>query len=392
VDPQLLGARLDEVGTELSRWANALDATGPGLGALAHLADSGGTLATFAAAARALDDEAPEGALAPVRRRIARLVTSRAGDALLEPMIESAIGRREPVAADEVRAALDETVELDPATRFAVALLTEPSERAAETWLERGVSGADASVAGRLLEERIAAIEPDAQSWWRLHDALSARADSAGGAGPAFATVRSELLASLREIAGFGTFTEPPDERRPITLALGPDVIPEDPGPHWVVFSTMLPAARERVLESTGCDMPAVTVMPDRRRRDVLRLLFYGAPLCALRLPETAPGSPDALEFAIAQLEQFVRDHLGDGVSIPDVSNHASLLGVEIRERVMSDPATVMRWLGLLRASIGRGEMHEPAETARRIAAQTVPDSLGGNGAAPTTAEADVHA
>jgi hypothetical protein len=397
---EVLDARLHELEQALPHWFDELDGDAPGLGSLAHLADRAVSLSESMAAVGAAKGACPP-ELRSVFDRVARMVTARASAALLPSLLSAVVGGRESIAPDDVGAVLDGTVVTTPGIQVAIALLADQTNSERARQLVAGASDHDDEVAAEVVLQTVREVHLSVESWWRLDDALAARGAEGVGAAPRVVDrVRASLLLALGELAGFSAAWEPVEQRRPLAITLGPDLIPADPESGWPLFSELLPAIRARVMQDTGYEMPAATVIPDRQRHNAMRLIAYASPLQVVAVPTSGwvrrtadshselrdplTGMPvtvehtdrrprdswTPLEFAMRHLEWFVREHLADFVSFADVSDSAWLLGPEVHHSVVSDPRALTHWLELMRASIDRGETRDPEHLARRIASE----------------------
>ena len=397
VDQRLVDARLDELALELSQWFDSLQTDGPGLVPLARLVDPLAGPSSLAAAALEAEEDCSDELLRSVLGRVGELVVSRSTTELPRQLLEVVIGRLDQVDHKDVQLVLNQDVKTATPVALLVALLAVPDHTRVPASLNS--SDEDEQDATFQLVATARELDLDAGQWWRLDDALAARADSADPTiARLAASAETQVLDVLGELVGLSSAWWPEQRRRPLVVALGPDLLPDQPDPTWVFFSDLLPDLRERIHSETGFEPPACSVMPEWEHRDGLRLLANGAPLEMTRVPTTGymhpakraagglvdplterpvaldhgrsppPGSWTPLEFASRHIERFIRDHLVEFVSVADAAENASQLAPEVAARVTSDPAILLEWLRLLREAVGRGEAHDRHALSVQIA------------------------
>jgi tetratricopeptide (TPR) repeat protein len=396
VDEKLVDARLDELALELSRWFDSLHSDGAGLVPLARLVDPLAGPSSLAAAALEAEKDCPDELLRSILGRVGGLVVSRSATDLPRRLLEVVLGRRNQVDHADVQLVLDQGVETPRPAALLVALLAVPDDTRPVANLNSTDEDEQNATSHLMAVARELGLDPE--QWWRLDDALAARADSADPTVARLAAAaEAQVLDVLGELVGLSSTWWPEQRRRPLVVALGPDLLPEQPDQSWVFFTDLLPGMRERIFSETGFEPPACSVMPEWEHRDGLRLLANDAPLQVIRLPTTGyvhpvkraadglvdpltgdpvavdhgpnppPGSWTPLGFAIRHIERFVRDHLTEFVSVTDAAANSSQLAPEVAARVTSDPTILLTCQKLLREAVGRGEAHDRDALAVQI-------------------------
>lgn len=234
----------------------------------------------------------------------------------------------------------------------------------------------------------------DGAALWRIVDAVDAMpAPITAAIGDA---LRVQLLDLLADLAGLNV---DPEARQNYVLAmvLGDAFVPEDTGPDWVLFAQYVPDLRVRVERDIGYRLPGIRVRGDAFRPDVLEIEVIGSavethvlpvdgmiaragrpgfgvdPLTGEPVEHVPPGDPlppgteaawTPLEFGMRHVERFVREHLAEIVSVPDVTELAERAGPVWMDRI-DDPTMFRGWLAELRRDIHLGGAVEPEDRAR---------------------------
>ena len=87
-------------------------------------------------------------------------------------------------------------------------------------------------------------------SWWRVHDLLAPAI-----APPTWHEIRAGLVDRLSEICGLGPMPLR-GARGPISVLLGPTLVPEDRSDEWIMLKQYVPSIRETILDVTGVVSP----------------------------------------------------------------------------------------------------------------------------------------
>ena len=109
--------------------------------------------------------------------------------------------------------------------------------------------------------------------------------------------------------------SEPDHDPRP-AIRLGDALIPQDTGPSWPLFSTLMPALRDRVRDETGIIVPGALFL-DGPNLTPAEFEISIAGLAAERSPVPAQGI-DPMVFVVDRLEEALRTRLEQFVTLDD--------------------------------------------------------------------------
>ena len=243
---------------------------------------------------------------------LAQATAGSAYDDAYEHGHEGALAELERSARLAARAGVPE-LQGDILCVLVVLRLREGEPEAAQQALDAALEGFASTGADAAAEawNRLGTIAADAPELWAL-DALRWPRDR-GGEQWLHVADRLEPLTD-------GPMQEPPHDPRPV-VRLGEALIPRHTGPEWSLFSTHMPAMRERVHGATGIAAPGARF----RGADDLTPSEYAIVLAGLQARRGIVGgtpSPDArepIELVIEALEEVVSANLDQFVALDDV-------------------------------------------------------------------------
>jgi len=197
---------------------------------------------------------------------------------------------------------------------LAVALLRLGDDRGARTAAERAVRGL--TLPGgpdpvELFWRECGPVAIGADELWTLDDLVPTPAITDQPAtGRRFYAARY-----LPSLWAWTAGAEPVHDQRP-AVRLGDDLIPEDTGPSWPLFSTLMPALRRRVLDETGITVPGTRFLDGPNLTPAeFEILIAG--LAAERAPVPA-GATNPIAFVVDRLEVALRRRLEQFVTLDD--------------------------------------------------------------------------
>ena len=336
------------------------------------------------AAAKAVDGHASTRRLLAVR--VLTEATDAAYDSLLiggadwpaeqlEAALEASEAASEPAAAARTEALLalarlragDTAGAREAAQRAVAAMAPYPGDPRAAFWRACGsaVLGAD---------------EP-----WALDDLLLPAPEITDDRAIGHTFPAARHLPSLQ---AWSADAEPVHDPRPV-VRLGDALIPEDTGPSWHLFSTLMPAMRERVVEETGIAIPG-TSYRDGPHLTPAEFEITIAGLAAERAP-VPPDAADPIASVVERLEIALRRRLGQFVTLDDAmdllagapegergppAERAARLRVAAIMRALANDRVPLTRLDVIRRAAERSGTAMAAATAiRRELAAELPGS-----------------
>jgi len=398
---QLVDARRGELSKARERWVDALDEHQPGLSALMSLVDvepGWPSLAARRVAGIGPDDY--DEPLNMVARRLGEHVLERVCEVVPNVLLEWLIGRRAELDIAGIHSLLDGELGQPLPLRLAVAVLGNQVHDKALEQLTSETDDGEVTEAVELIFSSAVLKSVDVSSWWRLDDKFAAIPAATPNPPRIVSDLRARMLETLAVLLGINE-SDPDAGRSYFSFIIGSDFVPDDTGPDWELFSTLIPAMRERIEEETGFAAPGCLVREDPQWRDTLRLLINDCQLEAFRLPAngflhlsdnpdtgltdplsnqpvtheqkaSGPHSWTPIQFLMRHVERFMRDHIAELVAPFHVWEYARRLGDDIAARVGSDPRVFLEWLAQLRLMAADGHLHDPDAVARILATQTL--------------------
>ena len=184
---------------------------------------------------------------------------------------------------------------------------------------------------------------------WALEELVPAAAENEAGWRPLPA---ARFIASL---ADWPSGDEPLHDPRPVVY-LGDALIPEDTGPEWPLFKTLMPELRARIEADTGITVPGARfragahLTPSEYEIVVAGLTADRAPV-----PAGTRGDGDPIERVVERLEYALRRHLDEFVTLDDAMLRVGDSAGSRRRDLPADRAAKLRVAAMLRALAADG-------------------------------------